>query len=136
MPRFVLIALAFLLAGCATLNEQECRSKPASQLGLEDGRQGYGLWRLDKHVEACSRFGLGIDRAAYLAARERGLREYCTPDNGERVGYRGERYENVCPAELEGPFLKRYYPAYMEYRLDYYRDGFWPAFPWYPHPRW
>nr|WP_294867859.1 DUF2799 domain-containing protein [uncultured Pseudogulbenkiania sp.] len=135
MPRYLLFALTVLLAGCATLNEQECRSKPASELGREDGRQGYGLWRLDKHVEACARFGLGIDRQAYLAAREQGLREYCTPDNGERVGRRGERYENVCPAELEAAFLKRYYPAYLEYRLDY-RDDFWPGFPWHRHPRW
>lgn len=136
MRRFLLIALALLLAGCATLNEQECRRKPAAELGRQDGRAGYGLWRLDKHVEACARFGLGIDRQAYRAARELGLREYCTPDNGELVGRRGERYENVCPADLEGPFLKRYYPAYMEYRQDDYRDDFWRPFPWPRHPRW
>ena len=115
MRTLSLLAL-LLLAGCSTMNKPECQtaSLNPSALGLSDGQKGYGLWRLDKHVESCARFGIDIDRQAYLAARERGLQDYCTPENAERVGMRGETYEDVCPTALAPAFLERYYPAYRE----------------------
>jgi hypothetical protein len=116
MNRVVLLCLLpVVLTACATLNEQECRTKTPAALGLSDGRQGYGSWRLDLHADSCARFGIGFDRAAYLRARTEGLRTYCTPDNGERAGARGERYEGVCPADLEPAFLTRYRPAYRDW---------------------
>ena len=120
------LLLASLLAGCATLDENSCRTRDATSLGRDDGHQGYGLWRLDKHIEACGRYGITLDRQAYLAGRAEGLQSYCTPENGQRVGERGERYEGVCPANLEPGFLRRYWPAYWEYRQDYPED-FWPG---------
>ncbi|BEV73443.1 hypothetical protein THUN1379_29250 [Paludibacterium sp. THUN1379] len=126
----ILTALLCLLplAGCATMNEQECRNITPAQLGLKDGRQGYGLWRLEKHVESCARFGIDFDRQAYLTARETGLQGYCTPENGEKVGERGEGYEGVCPASSEPAFLAKYQPAYREYLIDNRGGPFW--FPW------
>jgi hypothetical protein len=111
-----------LLAGCATLNEQECRSQTPAQLGLKEGRQGYGLWRRDNDIASCARYGIAFDRDAYMAAYRQGLQQYCTPDNGEKVGTRGERYEGVCPAETEPAFLARYLPAYRQYQADMHGD--------------
>ena len=118
MHRWTLL-LMLLLTGCATLNQQECQTKTPAALGLADGKQGYGLWRLDRHVESCARFGIVFERAPYLQARAEGLLQYCTPDNGERVGQRGENYEGVCPLALEPGFLQRYRPAIFQYRQDY-----------------
>ena len=130
MRRLSMVVL-LLLAGCATLNQPECQAVQANpaQKGLADGKAGYGLWRLDKHVESCARFGITFDRSAYLAARDQGLLQYCTPENGQIIGARGESYENVCPAAMEPAFLKTYRPAYREYQID--RAGnndsmFWP----------
>ncbi|WP_051229274.1 DUF2799 domain-containing protein [Paludibacterium yongneupense] len=124
--RLLLCLLPALLAGCATMNEQECRSKTPATVGLSDGRQGYGVWRLDKHADSCARFGIGFDRNAYLKARAEGLLSYCTPDNGERAGARGERYEYVCPAALEPAFLARYRPAYRDWLAAQHSRWWWP----------
>jgi hypothetical protein len=118
----ILAALTLLLAGCATLDEQECRTKTPAQLGLKDGQQGYGLWRLDRDVSSCARFDIPFDRSAYLQAYHQGLLQYCTPANGAKVGARGESYEYVCPADSEPAFLAQYRPAYNEYMADMH-DG-------------
>lgn len=123
-PRLALClaTLGLLLTGCATLNEQECRTRTPAQLGLNDGKQGYGLWRLDRHVSSCARYGITLDRNAYLEAYRQGIALYCTPDNGERVGAHGESYEGVCPKDVEPAFLARYRPAYRQYQADMH-DG-------------
>jgi hypothetical protein len=105
-----------LLSGCATLSQQECQQLNPAKLGLADGRQGYGLWRLDKHQASCARFHLGFDRQAYLAAREQGLLQYCTPENAAQVGALGLSYEGVCPPALEPAFLQSYRRAQYLYR--------------------
>lgn len=128
--RWLLLLMAWLLAGCATLNREECLTRPPAALGLADGRAGYGLWRLDRHVASCARFGIAFDRDAYLQARAQGLTAYCTPDNGERAGLSGESYENVCPPDLEPAFLQRYLPAHRQYLIDRRPRRFW--LPW-PH---
>lgn len=127
--RCVLLVPVFLLAGCATLNREECLTRTPAALGLADGRAGYGLWRLDRHVASCARFGITLDRNAYLQAREQGLLAYCTPDNGERAGLSGETYENVCPPALEPGFLQRYLPAHRQYWIDRRPRRFWLPWP-------
>lgn len=124
-----LVLLLLALTGCATLNQQECQSLNPATLGRSDGRQGYGLWRLESHVKSCARFGISIDRAAYLQARSAALPHYCTPENGELVGSRGESYEGVCPAELENGFLQRYRPAYRRYQNDMLDGRSWFGWP-------
>jgi hypothetical protein len=112
------LSLLLLLTGCASLNQQECQTLSPAALGRMDGRQGYGLWRLEKHIDSCARFGIPFEREPYLQARKQGLLFYCTAENGERVGLRGESYEGVCPPELEAGFLQRYRPAIHLYRAD------------------
>ena len=45
------------------------------------------------------------DLAEYQAGREQGLREFCKPANGFRVGARGASYGGVCPTELDESFV-------------------------------
>jgi len=128
------LALALLLlSGCATLNLKECQTLSPATLGLRDGQQGYGLWRLDKHIASCARFGITLERNAYLAARAQGLLSYCTADNGLRVGERGESYEFVCPAALEPAFLRSYQIAIVQYRQNNPNSPFGFGTPWPRH---
>jgi len=124
------ILTCLLLGGCATMNLQECQALNPAKLGFSDGQQGYGLWRLDKHIESCARFGISFDRQAYLNARDQGLLLYCTPENGDRVGFRGETYENVCPPALEPAFLSSYRRALYLNQQNNFHTLFWLPAPW------
>src|SRR3546814_10469398 len=82
----VIAGLALLQAGCATMNQDECLSGDWGLVGYQDGTNGYPLSYMDKHAKACAAYGVRPDAATYMAARERGLFEYCTPPRGFREG--------------------------------------------------
>ncbi|GAB2877208.1 hypothetical protein GCM10027046_01300 [Uliginosibacterium flavum] len=103
-----LLASLFVLNGCATLSEQDCRSGDWAAVGYRDGQNGRPQSRLDEHRKACSEYGIKPNPRVYEEARERGLNFYCTPANGLSVGRRGEHYAGVCPDWSEGGFLQSY----------------------------
>lgn len=102
------LAAALALAGCATLNESECRTADWFQLGARDGADGTARTRIEEHRQACAEFGLAADDAAWFQGYAAGLQDYCTADNGYRVGRRGGYYGRVCPAPEERAFLDAY----------------------------
>jgi len=130
--RILLLPLVLCLSACAALSEQQCRTLSSGAIGEQDGRAGYPPSRFEDDLKACANHQLTLDRDAYLAGREQGLQSYCTPDNGTRVGLRGERYYGVCPKDREDAFLLRYWPAYVEYQRESFYDSYWA----WPPRRW
>jgi hypothetical protein len=106
-----LLCLSVLLAtlamsGCATLNENECRSGSWTDIGFRDGRNGLSPDRIADHKEACEQYGVEPDRTDYLAGRDDGLVQYCTRHNGFEVGRSNGTYDGVCAALNERAFLE------------------------------
>jgi orotidine-5'-phosphate decarboxylase len=97
-----------LLAGCASMSEQECLTVDWHDQGYRDGRNGQPLSRVEAHREACAKVGVVPDLAEYRNGRATGILEYCTPGNAVQEGRRGASYRNACPPELEGRFLDHY----------------------------
>lgn len=90
-----------LLAGCASLSEDECRAGDWREIGQRDGQQGRTADRFADHVEACGEYGVRPDRALWDRGRQQGLTAYCTADNAFREGRSGNSLSPVCPsAEL------------------------------------
>lgn len=102
------LACSLLIAGCASMSEDECRHADWYDQGMRDGQQGSALSRVESHREACSKVGVAPDFARYQEGHRVGIRSYCTPDNGLRQGREGRSYQRSCPAELEPAFLDRY----------------------------
>jgi Protein of unknown function (DUF2799) len=103
-----LVLAALLLGGCASMNEAECVSVDWQTVGFEDGVAGYSGDRIGQHRKACAKHGVSPDLSAYQQGREAGLREFCQPANGFRVGSSGGGYAGVCPADLSAPFSAAY----------------------------
>jgi len=97
---------ALVAAGCATLDETECRNADWYLIGVEDGRGGWSADRLDSHREACAELGVVPDQTRYEEGREVGLVEYCTPAVGVEEGAAGNIYRNVCPEDTRSDFLR------------------------------
>ncbi len=96
------------LSGCASLSEEECKVADWQDIGRRDGEKGEKTDRFYNHVKACSEYGIKPDRNLYNQGRETGLKAYCTPDNGRRMGESGRSYGRVCPKGLERGFLAQY----------------------------
>lgn len=109
--------LLIALPGCATLSEQQCRSADWSALGMADGQRGYPPRRIADHQQACSRYQVEPDVAAYESARTRGVTRYCTAAMGFSEGRKGRGYWNSCPLDSGPPFVAAYQRGYNIYRV-------------------
>jgi hypothetical protein len=105
------------LSGCATLNEQECRTADWRTVGYEDGVAGYTGDRIGQHRKACAKYGVTADLTRYQQGRADGLREYCQPTKGFQLGESGSSYNGVCPAESSDAFLDAYDAGRQLYSL-------------------
>ena len=103
------VLVAALLGACATgMSRDQCAAADWRTIGYEDGLHGFPPDRIGAHRVACSKHQVAPDLAAYTDGRERGLRDYCQPKNGFRVGLSGGGYANVCPDVAEAGFVNAY----------------------------
>jgi hypothetical protein len=102
------LAATFAVAGCSSMSENECLAMDWRMIGYEDGVVGYSGNRIGQHRKACAKYGVTPDLDQYQAGREQGLREFCKPMNGFRIGARGNGYNGVCPADLDQAFVAAY----------------------------
>lgn len=102
------LAATIFVSGCASMSEEECRRANWFQQGARDALGGYSRELLHEHRKACAKAGVIPDELQYMIGYERGVRQFCTPENGLQWGLSGNRYLNTCPAELDQAFRSRY----------------------------
>jgi hypothetical protein len=100
----IVLLPGLLLAGCATLDESECRTGDWRQLGYVDGLKGYPMSRLAEHEQACARYGVAADRTGWQLGYIEGQVRYCTALSGYQQGRDGKSYANVCPPATDAVF--------------------------------
>jgi hypothetical protein len=100
------------------MSESECRAVDWRTIGYEDGVAGYPGDRIALHRKACAKYGVRPDLTLYQEGREQGLREYCQPSNGYRLGARGGGYGGICPADLEPAFVRAFDSGHQLYTLQ------------------
>lgn len=105
---FALSLIAVACAGCATLNESDCRAGNWRQLGYVDGLKGYASPRIAEHQKACAEYGVTPDTTAWQIGYTEGQALYCTAANGYIVGRDNQSYADVCPPKLDAKFRPAY----------------------------
>lgn len=114
-----LVVVTMLLGACSSMTAEECSVLNWRSVGYEDGVAGLPGNHIGQYRKACAKHGIGTDLSAYQEGRETGLREYCQPANGFRVGARGDEYQGVCPAALERDFLGPYDSGHQLFALEW-----------------
>jgi hypothetical protein len=114
----LLLILAGIFSGCATLSKNECLQADWYQLGYRDGSRGAPRSLFQKHYDACLEHAVYADRAVYFNGREEGLSIYCTYDSGFNHGRAGNRYQHVCPPDLESGFMAGYRSGQEIYQYE------------------
>lgn len=102
-------AVLLVLSGCASMSEKECLSANWFEQGLEDGRAGAERERLQDHAKACGKLGIVPDQALWQEGWSEGIRVYCRPENGWRLGLAGEYYRGSCGGQRDGDLFERNY---------------------------
>lgn len=118
-PLIALAACATLLAaGCVSMTPEECLSADWRTVGYEDGAAGRGAETLGDHRSACAEVGVTPDFAAYQRGHREGVRVFCHPANGYRLGRSGYAYTGICPGDLEPAFLDALDEGLFVYGLE------------------
>lgn len=116
-PGLALVMATSLTAGCVSMSKDECLAVDWRTIGYEDGVEGRSGDHIAEHRKACAKYGVRPDLDLYQQGRNQGLREFCQPVNGYRLGARGGTYYGVCPVELERPFLSAFDSGRQLYEL-------------------
>jgi hypothetical protein len=113
----ILLVTIAALCGCrsASVSQSQCLAGDWETVGYRDGANGYRSTELLEHQNACVKYGVIPDRAAYMAGWEHGVREYCEANNAFDIGARGNGYVNVCPDDLRDAFLSAYHDGRQLY---------------------
>ncbi|WP_444896257.1 DUF2799 domain-containing protein [Microbulbifer sp. SSSA005] len=90
------------------MSEDECYVADWQAIGYEDGAAGRDLSYLGRRRESCAKYGVTVNTNAYRGGRGEGLELFCTELRGFDQGRSGNHYNGVCPADLEGLFLRGY----------------------------
>ena len=96
------------LNGCASLNEQECRTADWRLIGYEDGAAGKSPLRISDHREACADVGVTPDLDAYRQGYGEGLKLYCRPATAFSRGKQGSSYPGLCAREGDEDLRQAY----------------------------
>ncbi|WP_158584133.1 DUF2799 domain-containing protein [Salinibius halmophilus] len=100
--------VSITLAGCAAMNENECRTANWYNIGLEDGSQGREMSNLSSYRQACAEYGITANATEYSQGYNEGVVNFCTPQKGYNLGRNGGSYTGICPSPLEKPFVNAY----------------------------
>lgn len=117
MKRILIIALAVIMSGCATMNADQCTMSDWHAVGYEDGSRGYTSDRFGQYRKACAKHSVAPDFQAYQVGRKEGLVEFCQPSRGFNLGAAGGRYNGVCDVAMEDEFLDAYRAGSRLYTL-------------------
>ncbi len=112
------LAALLMTAGCASMSEEECRNADWYQQGMREALDGQTRDRLQEDREACAKVGVVPDIARYMAGYDKGIRQFCTPQNGARWGQAGRYYQGTCPADMDAEFRDRYQAGKAVYDAD------------------
>lgn len=137
---FMLITL--LLVGCVStpsLKADDCATTNWQAIGYEDGKRGADSKHILRYMKTCQGT-TAPDRPAWEIGRQKGLTEFCTPNNAYNLGRMGHTLTGVCDDNTDKlePLHRANMMGLEQYalrkRLDYYHYGYFYGHPWYaPH---
>ena len=108
----VLMLVSWLLAGCASMSESECKVADWGRVGQADGVRGEPESRLAAYTEDCAKTGVTPNARAYRSGWDVGIKGFCTAANGWREGLQGHASKaQVCVGQPGYEGFTRYLNA-------------------------
>lgn len=112
-----LLLVFVAIQGCAAHAPDPCRSNDWYATGYQEGLAGRSTAAGDTIADACPRGVTDTELAEYRSGRQRGLADYCRPQNGFTLGAQGHSYQGGC-GDLEAQFLHAYRRGQQVYQVE------------------
>lgn len=115
MKNYILYTLLLLLAGCATISQNECQVADWQAIGFQYGSQGKNSTVFEQYRKDCAKYQIKADFKSFQQGYQHGLNEYCSFENGLSTGEGGAHYNNQCPRGRYPHFAKGYHAGLKRY---------------------
>ncbi len=91
---------------------------PWAELGEQDGQNG----KMMQNIAAQSDSSASATRE-YIKGYQRGLNQFCQPQQARKLGLEGESYKGICMYSDNGwEFEQAYQKAFAEYKKSHKRE--------------
>lgn len=113
--------LLVYVSGCATMSKEECQLANWQAIGQMDGANGKQADYLAKRSSNCVKNGIMPNQILWEKGRQKGLRNYCTPNNIYNQGLHGKSFSPVCGflnVNTQNKLDKRYRAGKRIYELE------------------
>jgi hypothetical protein len=112
MRKSMLAGLAiFAVAGCELgppMSPAECAAADWKAIGYGDGADGRSPSYFAERAQACANAGYQADQASFDSGYREGVRTFCQPERGFRLGEQGGGLSVACPEDLANRFNAAY----------------------------
>ena len=106
---FAISGIAMLMSGCTKhFSLQDCQSTSWENEGFKDGANGRAKRDLSTAIKDCNKHEFPVDLDGYGKGYYAGQKQYCSPENAQRIGALGQDYSNVCLPDIMPSFLASY----------------------------
>jgi len=110
MYKLIIPLVTFGLTACTstsdTVNLVQCTNNNWTDVGYKIAKEGKSVRNFSKFEELCGEKLAENAKSLYLNGYSSGIKEYCTYDNGQKLGSKGIPNNNNCPFELREQFDK------------------------------
>lgn len=104
--------MTMTLAGCASMEPDQCRAADWLRVGQSDGERGDSPGRIAQYTEDCTKVGIRPDAGRYRQGWDLGITNFCTARNGWRAGTTGQSGKaNACTGQAGDAAFSRYFDA-------------------------
>ena len=109
------LAIAMLSLGVSACNStsevvnyDDCINNNWIEIGYKTATSGKSVRHFNTYIEQCEDKLADNAKATYLDGFKKGIKEYCTYENGYKVGSESKHNNNTCPFELRTEFDNGY----------------------------
>ncbi len=111
----MILPATLLLSGCSgNVKEVSCASKDWRQAGYETAHEGKSVRTFDTLKSACETPPGEAQKRQFIDGFTHGIIEYCSYENGYKVGAANEPMRDVCPTEVRENYAKGYRSGQLE----------------------
>ena len=115
MNKCLFLSFALMLAGCATMNKEECQVADWQAVGYQHGARGQSATAFEDYQRDCSKHQIKADFNAFKQGHQQGLDEFCIYERGMELGRIGGGYNSQCPASRYERFEDGYFAGLIRY---------------------